>query len=149
MHLAPRSYVLLVLTAVLAIVAIWSSDPGIAQWWRLPAALWLLGLAYEGLFIRRASLTLGVEMSARAFLGREQRAAFAFHNPMSRALWLEYAPATPENVADVEQDVRQIISREKCTTRDAFRLVPTRLGTQDWPLVPARVRGPLGLAWWS
>jgi uncharacterized protein (DUF58 family) len=33
--------------------------------------------------------------------------------------------------------------------RDRVTLLPVRLGPQSWPALPARVRGPLMLAWWS
>ena len=49
MHLAQRAYALLVLTAILAITGLWSSDPAFAGLWRIPAALLLLGLAFESI----------------------------------------------------------------------------------------------------
>ena len=54
MHLARRGYVLLLLTAVLAVVAVWSDDRRLAGWWELSAGLLLLGLALESLLARRA-----------------------------------------------------------------------------------------------
>ena len=84
MHLARRSYVLVVLTAVLAVAGIWSSDPYLAHLWRIPAALLLLGLALEGAFVRRLLPQVRLQTAARAFLGRAQPAAFVFANP-SRA----------------------------------------------------------------
>src|SRR6266567_6555173 len=101
MHFAQRAYVLLVLTAVLAVAGIWSSEPGLWDLWRIPAALLLIGLAYEGLLIRRASVTAAVETAPRAFLGREQTASFAFRNSSSRAVSVEYAPVTPVGVGPV------------------------------------------------
>src|SRR5262249_61437118 len=95
MHFTQRTYVLLMLTAVLAVAGIWSSDPALADLWRLPAALLLIGLAYEGLFIRKASVSAAIETVPRAFLGREQRAAFSFHNTSSRAIPVLFAPVTP------------------------------------------------------
>jgi hypothetical protein len=47
MHLAQRAYVILVLTAVLAVAGIWSSEPGLSDLWRIPASLLLIGLAYD------------------------------------------------------------------------------------------------------
>ena len=32
---------------------------------------------------------------------------------------------------------------------DALTLLPVRLGPQRWPALPARLRGALGLAWWT
>ena len=53
MHLTRRSYVLVMLTAVIAIAGIWSSDRTLERVWRVPAALLLLGLAIDGLRVRR------------------------------------------------------------------------------------------------
>jgi hypothetical protein len=78
MHFSERAYALLVATAILAIAGVWSSDPALALLWRWPAALLLVGLACEGLLIRRIALSADVETAARATLGREQGAAFAF-----------------------------------------------------------------------
>jgi len=149
MHFAQRAYVLLMLTAVLAVAGIWSSDPALLDLWRIPAALLLIGLAYEGWFIRKASVTAAVETAQRAFLGREQAAAFAFHNASSRAVSVEYAPVTPVGVEPVGTTTRKIMMPARGAQRDPFTLLATRLGPQIWPVVPARLLGPLGLAWWS
>jgi uncharacterized protein (DUF58 family) len=149
MHLSQRAYVLILLTAVLAIAGIWSSEPAFAALWRLPAGLLLAGLAMEGLFIRRAVLTAEVETAARAFLGREQGAAFAFHNGTTRPIVLEYAPVMPTGVESVGMATRTVIAPPGDVQRDPFTLLAIRLGPQSWPVVPARLLGPLRLAWWS
>jgi uncharacterized protein (DUF58 family) len=148
MHLAQRAFVLILLTAVLAIAGLWSSEPGLAQAWRFPAVLLLMGLAYEGLMIRRAAVRMSVETAARAFLGREQPAAFSFRNDAARTVQVEYAPATPVGV-QADMPVRTVVAQARTVTRDPFVLLPVRLGPQVWPIVPARLLGPLGLAWWS
>jgi uncharacterized protein (DUF58 family) len=149
MHLSQRAYVLLMLTVVLAVVGIWSSDPALGNLWRVPAALLLIGLAYEGFFIRTAVVTAEVETAHRAFLGREQSAVFAFHNDSSRALSVLYAPVTPAGVEPVSDTTREVVTPAGGVSRDPFTLLAMRLGPQTWPVVPARLRGPLGLAWWS
>src|SRR5712672_1640509 len=149
MHFAQRAYVLLMLTAVLAVAGIWSSEPGLLDLWRIPAALLLIGLTYEGLLIRRASVTADVETAPRAFLGREQAAAFAFHNESSRAVSVEYAPVTPGGVEPVGATTRKLVTPAGGANRDPFTLLATGLGPQTWPVVPARLLGPWGLAWGS
>ena len=96
MHLAQRAYALLLLTAVLAIAGIWSSEPAFFSLWRIPAALVLLGLGYESFLIQRAAIVADVETAPRAFLGREQAAVFTFRNESSRAFAVEYAPVLPD-----------------------------------------------------
>jgi uncharacterized protein (DUF58 family) len=149
MHFSQRAYVLIMLTAVLAVAGIWSTDPGLADLWRIPAALLLVGLAIEGLLIRRASVTAQIETAPRAFLGREQSAAYAFHNGTSRTVCVEYAPVTPIGVEPVGDITRKIITPAGGVERDPFTLLAVRMGPQTWPVVPARLLGPLGLAWWS
>jgi uncharacterized protein (DUF58 family) len=149
MHFSQRAYVLIMLTAVLAVAGIWSTDPGLADLWRIPAALLLVGLAIEGLFIRRASVTAQIETAPRAFLGREQNAAYAFHNGTSRAVCVEYAPVTPLGVESVGSGLKKIVTPAGGVERDPFTLLAVRMGPQTWPVVPARLLGPLGLAWWS
>ncbi|HZO22001.1 MAG TPA: DUF58 domain-containing protein [Steroidobacteraceae bacterium] len=148
MHLAQRAFVLILLTAVLAIAGIWSSEPGLSEAWRLPAALLLLGLAYEAYRIRRASVRADVETAARAFLGRQQAGAFAFRNETLRSVRMQYAPAAPAGIR-TEMPVRTIVAEAGQIKRDPFVLLPVRLGRQVWPGLPARLLGPLGLAWWS
>ena len=148
MHLAQRAYALLVLTAVLAITGLWSSDPAFAGLWLIPAALLLLGLAFESFEVHRAQLVADIETSPRAFLGRQQPAAFVFRNPSVRAVRVEYAPALPEGFDPLTQ-LRRVIAPAHGVGRDSFTLLPVRLGVQAWPALPSRVLGALGLAWWS
>ena len=149
MHFSQRAYVLIMLTAVLAVAGIWSTDPGLADLWRIPAALLLLGLAFEGLYTAKATVTAQIETSARAFLGREQSAAYAFHNGTSRAVTVEYAPVMPIGVEPVSNTTRKVVAPAGAVLRDPFTLLAVRMGPQTWPVVPARLLGPLGLAWWS
>lgn len=148
MHLSLRAYLVVSLMALLAIVGIWSSEPGLSGWWRLPALLLLLGLTFEGLFVRRQPLEARVTTAPRAFLGREQRATFAFTNRSGRELALQYLPATPAGL-EAPQEPRSVRAPAHGTAEDSISLLPVRLGPHSWPAVPVRMLGPLGLAWWS
>lgn len=148
MHLAQRAYALLALTAVLAITGLWSSDPAFTGLWRIPAALALLGLAFESFEVYRARLVVDVETAPRAFLGREQPAAFILRNPSARAVRVEFAPALPDGFDPLPR-LRRVVAPADGVGRDVFTLLPVRLGAQAWPALPSRVLGPLGLAWWS
>jgi uncharacterized protein (DUF58 family) len=148
MHLAQRAYVLLMLTAVLAIAGVWSSEPAFVSFWRVPAIVLLIGLAFESFVVRRASIVADVETAPRAFLGREQAAAFVFRNDSGRAFAVEYAPALPEGF-DALTQIRRVVVPARGVGRDSFTLLPVRLGAQSWLALPSRLLGPLGLAWWS
>ena len=148
MHLARRSYLLLMLTAVIAIAGIWSSDRALARLWHVPAALLLLGLAAEGLMVRHLKPGTRLDTATPAFLGRLQPGAFVFANDTGRALALEYAPATPAGF-EAAADVRRLRLPPRTACEDGLSLLPVRLGPQLWPQLPARLRGPLALAWWD
>jgi uncharacterized protein (DUF58 family) len=147
-HLARRSYLFIVLTAVIAIGGIWSSDRQLALLWRVPAALLLLGLAFEGVAVRRLQPLARIDTPSPAFLGRLQRGAFVFTNRAARSLSLEYAPATPAGF-EAPRAVRRVTVPAHAAREDALQLLPVRLGPQPWPGLPARLRGPLALAWWD
>jgi uncharacterized protein (DUF58 family) len=147
MHFSERAYLLIVATAILAITGLWSDDPALALLWRWPACLLLFGLACEGFLIRRMVLSAEVETAARAALGREQSAAFAFRNGSRRAVKIEFAPVTPVGVESLPA-TRFVTVPGKGSTRDPFTLLPVRLGPQPWPPLPVRCLGAAGLAWW-
>jgi len=148
MHLARRGYVLLLLTAVLAVVAVWSDDRRLAGWWELSAGLLLLGLALESLLARRAAPAASLAIERRAYLGRALEAAFIFGNDSRRPLALEYVPLTPAGFAPREE-VRRLTAPARGSISDTVTLRPVRLGQQVWPALPARLLGALALAWWS
>jgi uncharacterized protein (DUF58 family) len=147
-HLAQRAYLLVLLTAVLAIAGIWSVAPQLGPLWHIPAGLVLLGLALEGALVRRLPLTAQVSLAPRAYLGRPLPAAFVFHNRSARALLLEYAPEVPAGIEPLAQLRRARVPAHGAAS-DAVTLLPVRLGPHRWPALPARVLGPLGLAWWN
>ncbi|HSY06427.1 MAG TPA: DUF58 domain-containing protein [Steroidobacteraceae bacterium] len=148
MHLTPRSYLLVMLTAVIAIAGIWSSDRALAHLWRVPAGLLLLGLALDGFMVRRLQPQVRIATAVPAFLGRPQPGAFVFTNAAARALRCEYAPVTPPGFA-APGAVRRVTIPAAAALEDRLTLLPVRLGPQPWPQLPARLRGPLALAWWS
>jgi uncharacterized protein (DUF58 family) len=148
MHLAHRAYLLVLLSAVVAIAGIWSSEPGLGGLWRIPAGLLLLGLALEGWFVRRVPVAARLATAPRAFLGRPHAAAFVFANASARTLAVEYAAATPAGFEPLPQ-VRRVAAPARATVQDPVTLLPVRLGPQVWPALPARVLGPLRLAWWT
>jgi uncharacterized protein (DUF58 family) len=148
MHLAQRAYALILLTALLAVVGIWSSQPGFTSLWELPAALLLAGLAFESAVLRRTLIVAGIETGPRAFLGREQSAAFTFRNDSARSVTVEFAPVLPDGF-DPLAHLRRVVAPAHGVVRDSFALLPIRLGIQLWRVLPSRLLGPLGLAWWS
>ena len=148
MHLARRAYLLVFLAAVLAIGAIWSEEASLAGLWRIPLALLLSGLTIEALYLRSVSLATHIASAPRAFLGRVQPAALVLANAAARPLTVEYAPAVPPGFEPLTT-VRRLTAPARGTASDPFTLTAVRLGPQRWPKLPARVLGPLRLAWWT
>lgn len=148
MHFAERGYALAVLTAVLGVGGTWATDPAFVALWYWPAGLLLLGLTLEGLLARRTVIRADIETGARALLGREQAASYAFRNESSRNVTLQFATAVPAGFEAVE-DTRVVHAPRGGVGRDRISLLPVRLGAQPWPAIPARVLGRFGLAWWS
>ncbi len=148
MHLAQRAYALILLTATLAIAGLWSAEPGLSRWWHVPAAVLLMGIAFEAFFARGAAITADLEVSSRAFLGRALPAAFVLRNGTSRPAVVAFAPVVPEGFEPLIQ-VRTVTAPPWGVARHLVTLLPVRLGRQSWPTVPARLLGPLGIAWWS
>ena len=148
MHFAERGYALAVLIAVLAIAGMWATDPSFATLWYGPAALLLAGLAAEGWFAYRTVIHADIETAARALLGREQPADYAFRNESSRNVTLQFATASPAGFEGVEE-TRVITAPSGGVGRNRISLLPVRLGAQPWPPIPARILGRFGLAWWS
>src|SRR5665213_2812962 len=148
MHLAERAYFLIVATAILAIAGLWTSDQAVAGMWHWPAALLLLGLAGEALFIRKVVIHADVDTDTRALLGRAQPAAFTFQSRARRTLRIEFAPVMPTGF-EALQATRRLAVPGVGVVRDSFALVPLRLGPRSWPALPLRILGAAGLAWWS
>jgi uncharacterized protein (DUF58 family) len=148
MSLRQNAFVMVVLTVLLAILGIWGSDAAFDQAWLLPLALLLLGLAYEGWVVQRASTRLEVMEAPRGILGRPFELLVSLRHRLHRAAFIELAPEAPEAI-EIEGAMREVnvAPGEGATVR--VRAVARRLGQHAWPAWRARVAGPLGLAWWS
>lgn len=148
MHLAQRAYLLIALTAVLGVADLWSEDAALDALWTWPAVLLAAGLAFEGWRFQRLRLKATLDAAPRLFLGRQDAGAFVFHHDAARALTVEYAPVAPAGLLPPgpPRRLRVPVGQGR---RDAIALVPVRLGPQSWPVLPARVLGRLGLAWWT
>lgn len=145
MSLRRNALLLILLAGVLAILGDWSV--GFARWWCLPAAILLLGLAYEARGLGRIGLQLRWETAERWLLGRSQRLTLAFRQKGREILWIQTAISVPEEVAAEPrvETLRLLRDLEAATSLEA---VGRRLGPAAWPPPAIRVGGTLGLAWW-
>jgi uncharacterized protein (DUF58 family) len=138
---------LILAVALLAILGDWSPTQGLAGLWRVPAALLLLGLAYESWFVARSRFAFELEAPAHLYLGRPGTIRFVCRRAPSRALSLEIAPAAPSDF-EIDGSIERVRLQAAQETSIMRTVTATRLGSSDWPALRARVAGPLGLAWW-
>jgi uncharacterized protein (DUF58 family) len=137
--------VLILAAAVLAIMGAW--EQSLAGLWRLPAALLLLGLAYESWIVSKGHLAVELQAPGNLYLGRAAAIRFMCSHSLRRTLTVEIAPSAPE-FFDIENSVEslQVNSGEHAAIER--RVIPKRLGPSEWPPLRTRRAGPLGLAWW-
>lgn len=148
MSLRPAAYVLLIATAVLAVLGEWGDGAVPAAAGCLPSALLLLGLAWERLETSRLQPALSVEAPGQWLLARPLVATMVLTQATARPHDYLIAPEPPEGVQS-RTDVLAVRAAAQAPARVAQELVPRRLGRKAWPAQRLRVAGSLGLAWWS
>lgn len=148
LSLRGNALLLLVLTALIAIIGQWSQDPALSGLWRIPAALLLLGLAYESWIVSKSGLRAGFEPPERLYLGRDSAVGFVCSHGLQRRLSVELAPSAPDSF-ELDDGIARMRIAAGGTERAVRRVNPGRLGVFTWPAVRSRIAGPLRLAWWS
>jgi uncharacterized protein (DUF58 family) len=142
-----NAFLLVLLTVGAAIAADWSGDSSLAGVWRFPAALLLLGLAYESLLVGRSRLAFELETPERLYLGRVAVFRFVCTHSLNRGLKLEVALTAPEYF-DIDSQVERLSVARGARAMIERRVLPCRLGEHAWKQLNTRIAGPLGLAWW-
>jgi uncharacterized protein (DUF58 family) len=149
MSLRRNALWLVLLTVAIAISGDWNHQLAFHGWWAMPAALLLLGLAYESRYVARCGLRFEVDAPAQLYLGRSASLGFLFaHGLQRRSLAFEFAISAPEFL-DIDTDVARVVIEPQSICRIKRNAAAGRLGEFAWPSLPGRVAGPLGLAWWS
>jgi len=142
-----NALLLILLVAAIAIVGDWSSDFRLGGWWQFPAALLLLGLAYESQVLARAGVAFDLVAPRQLYLGRAAVLQLVFSHALRREMTLELAATAPDHIDIDAQPLRLKIAADSTTVVER-RVTACRLGYFPWPAVRARIAGPLGLAWW-
>lgn len=148
MSFSARAFALIALTVLLAIVGLWSEDPTVRGLWRVPAALILLGVAIEGVLLRRRRFDLSIRVEPRAYLGRSLTARTLLANASRAPLAVEYAVTAPRGIV-APADTRILRAPARDSVHESFSMIPKRLGAAAWPALRARILGVFGLVWWS
>jgi len=148
MSLRPAAYVLLIATALLAVLGEWADGAIPAAAWCLPSGLLLLGLAWERFESSRIGPALDVEAPEQWLLARPLAVTMVLTQTAARAREYLLAPQAPAGI-EWRGDVRALRAGAGTPARLAQDVVPRRLGRSAWPAQRARVAGAFGLAWWS
>jgi uncharacterized protein (DUF58 family) len=135
------------LTALIGIIGSWSPSPVGSTLWSLPAALLLLGLAYESRVAARSRVKLVIAAPARWFLGRPATLSLGFRHALDRVLVMEIAPSAPDDFS-LDGALRTLTVPASASVGENLHCTPRRLGLHVWPAMNIRVRGVLGLASW-
>jgi uncharacterized protein (DUF58 family) len=160
MHLTGRALLLALVGVVTFIAAQWSSDPDIADLWRAVLLMLAGGLAFEAVAQGRVRVAARLVTSAAYSLGRESEASIVVTHDSPRSQRLRWMPIGPEaapavGVAEREMSVGRAdaeIGSESApdgSVSGSWVVRAVRLGIHPWPKIPARLLGPLGLAWWD
>lgn len=148
MNLTARGIGLVAAVALVGILGEWSAAFGTVAWWRLLAGLFVIGLGYEWTRTRGAPLEGRIVARERLYLGRPSRIGVEFENRSDRPWLVRFAPALPPALAGSDE-VETLILAPGATSGRSLGVRPQRIGEHVWGPLPTRVRGPLGLAWWS
>jgi len=146
--LTPLSVVVLVLAALIGIAAQWSGSLLADLWWRAAVALVAVGLAYELYVTRRVAIAASWAPRAPLYLGRIATLDLKLENRSRRPVVIDVAPVWPEALAG-EPSAQRLRLDAKAEQTAALAARAVALGDHAWLPLPARVRGPLNLAWWS
>jgi uncharacterized protein (DUF58 family) len=145
--LRANAFLLVLVTLAAAIAGDWSGDSSLAGVWRFPAALLLLGLAYESWLVSRSKVVFKLETPEPLYLGRAASFRFVCTHSLDRNLKLEVALTAPEYF-DVETQVESLSVPGGASAIIERVVLPCRLGEHEWKQLSTRIAGPLGLAWW-
>jgi uncharacterized protein (DUF58 family) len=145
MSLKRNALLVIVLTGLLAILGQWNAE--LARGWCLPAALLLLGLAYEGAVLGRCTVHARVLASERWPLGRSQEVGCELRQDSWPNLNVQLLCPAPVEFAAAPR-VQSLRLVRGVPSIAVLQAAPRRLGQYRWPPPLLRLGGPLGLAWW-
>ncbi len=147
MNLSRLAIALVALICLLGIAEQWAGTGDTVTLWRIAAAVLVGCLLYEALLVRRLPLEALPQQPLRFRLGRRENLALGLANRSSRPCQIEYVLAPPA-VVDVDLRERTLRLPPGSEVEQVWEVTSTDLGRHPWSAIPARVLGPLGLAWW-
>lgn len=148
MSLEPRSLLFASLAAALGIIGAWNDALISIPVWKIAVVLLVLGLVYEWIVVSRNRPAVRLIDGFQLKLGDKSQLSLAFLNTGPRRLQVDYVAALPPGLVGSRQ-IREITVSPAAEAIDEVSVRGVVLGTQNWPHIPSRVLGPLGLARWS
>lgn len=144
--LCPRSIAFAAVVALLGIVGAWLEPVG-AGAWKLACAMLAVGLIVEWVAVSRRRPQVRLARPVALKLGVPASVSLAFANPGRRERKLEYVPALPRGLSGPRES-RRVVLPAGGERVDDIEVMATALSAGPWRRLPARIRGPLGLAQW-
>jgi len=149
MHLTGRALLLALFGAVTFVAAQWSKDPDIDGLWRVVLLTLTAGLVLEAWAQRRVRLTARIMATPPLELGRGAALRLRIGHGARREQRIEWAPVAPDAAPCADTAARAATIAPGVEADETLSVSPRRLGAHVWPVLPARLLGPLGLAWWD
>lgn len=146
MSLRRNALLLILATGLIAIVGEW--NPVLGRAWCLPAALLLIGLAYESLAVSRYVLHLHLQGPERWLLGRSIEMRYVLEQDARLLIPVELLLSAPDEF-NAEPRVERLRLARAVPATTVLLAAARRLGGHAWPSPALRIGGPLGLSWWS
>jgi len=141
-----NALLIVLLTGLLAILGEW--NPILSRAWCLPAAVLLIGLAYERMAMARWTVRLQFVAPERWPLGRPMEMRYVLVQDARPSISLELLLSAPDEFS-AEPRVETLRLTRAMPSDAVLAAAPRRLGTYTWPSPSVRIGGPFGLAWWS
>ena len=147
MKLTRRSNLLLALVCLAGIAQQWTEAAG-PIWWRYGAALVLSGLLFEWLRARGSRVRVDALMPGDLKLGRQTEATLRFVNGDTGPREVECLTGLPAAIQG-PTDTMHLRLPPGEQVDSPVPLTGQSIGEFEWQSLPMRIRGSLGLAWWS
>ncbi len=145
MNLRPQALWILAITVTTGIVGEWSGTD--VPWWRVIAAGLLIGLVLDGWMARRPLLSVQRMEPMALHLGRQEVLQIELVNHSARSVRLQYEPALPVAV-QTTQEIREVVLAPAGRLLQRITIQTIAIGSVNWSVLPVRIAGPAGLAWW-
>lgn len=149
MTLRPLALWVLAIIITAGIIGEWSG--GSVPWWRLFAAMLVIGLVWDRWMTRRQVLSVHRVDSVALHLGRHETLQIELTNHSARPARLQFEPALPAALQTLQpvENAQEVVIAPVRSLIQSIPIQSITIGAVTWSKLPVRVAGPSGLAWWS